>query len=313
MKHVIFLGDGMGDYPQERLGGQTPIAAAHTPHMDAIARRGACGLLRTVPDGLPPDSTVANLSVMGYDPRQCLEGRGVLEAAAMGVALDPDDHAMRLNLIHVGDGMIRSHSAGNITTEEAAELIAALSEGLADAPMAGVALFPGVSYRHVLKLTRPVSKAIACHPPHDHLDAPMVEFLPTATAPEGEETATLLRALIARSRAILEAHPVNRRRAKAGLMTANFCWPWSIGRRPAMATFQDLFGLRGAVVAAVDLIRGIGVYAAMTARSSPAPQGCGTPVMRTRPPPRCACWRTTTWSMSMWKRPTKPATKAIWT
>ena len=120
MKYVIFLGDGMGDDPQESLGGMTILEKAHTPNMDRIAREGACGLLETVPEGLAPDSTVANLSVMGYDPRECLEGRGVLEAASMGVDIGPDDHAMRLNIINVTEGMIRTHSAGNIPTEEAA-------------------------------------------------------------------------------------------------------------------------------------------------------------------------------------------------
>ena len=186
MKHIIFLGDGMADDPQESLGGRTAIEAAETPNMDRIAREGVCGLLYTVPEGMPPDSTVANLSVLGYDPRRCLEGRGVLEAASMGVEIGPNDHAARLNLIHVRDGNIISHSSENIATGEAHQLIAALSEGLR---YEGVSYHPGVSYRHVLKLTRPASKAVELAPPHDHLDEAMREYLPTATAPEGEETA----------------------------------------------------------------------------------------------------------------------------
>ena len=261
MKYVIFLGDGMADDPQPELGGKTPLEVAEKPNMDRIAREGVCGTLSTVPDGMPPDSTVANLSVLGYDPRECLEGRGVLEAAAMGVEIGPNDHAMRLNLINVQNGAIISHSAENITSEEAAVLIDALrSEFKRD----GVEFYPGVSYRHVLKLTRSASKAIDCQPPHDHLDEPMVDHLPRATAPEGEATAALLRELILESKKILESHPINLARAQRGLQKANYCWPWSIGRKPRMKPFQEMFGVRGAVVAAVDLIRGIGVCAGMT-------------------------------------------------
>ncbi|MBN1517967.1 cofactor-independent phosphoglycerate mutase [Candidatus Sumerlaeota bacterium] len=262
MKYVIFLGDGMADEPQDALGGLTILEKAHTPNMDMIAREGACGLLSTVPDGLPPDSTVANLSVMGYDPRECLEGRGVLEAAAMGVEIGPDDHAMRMNLISVTEGMIRTHSGGNITTAEAAELVKALQEQLR---YDGVEYHSGVSYRHVMKLTCPASKAIRCMPPHDHLDEPLEDHLPTAAAPEGEETAALLREIVLKSNDILENHPVNQARAKRGEQMANYCWPWSIGRRPKMKTFAELFGVSGGVISAVDLIRGIGVYAGMAA------------------------------------------------
>ncbi len=260
MKYVIFLGDGMGDEAQESLGGLTILEKAETPHMDMIAREGACGLLKTVPDGLPPDSTVANLSVMGYDPRKCLEGRGVLEAAAMGVDIGAGDHAMRMNLISVTDGRIRTHSGGNISTPEAAELVQALREQL---KFDGIEYHTGVSYRHVLKLTRPASKAIKCDPPHDYLDEPMEEHLPVATSAEGEETAALLRELVLKSNGVLENHPVNSAREKRGEQKANYCWPWSIGTRPKMETFKEMFGKTGAIVSAVDLIRGIGVYAGM--------------------------------------------------
>jgi 2,3-bisphosphoglycerate-independent phosphoglycerate mutase len=264
MKYVIFLGDGMADDPQPSLGGRTAIEAAETPNMDRIAREGVCGLLKTVPDELPPDSTVANLSVMGYDPRKCLEGRGVLEAAAMGITLGSNDHAMRMNVINVQNGNIITHSAGNITTEEARELVMTLQQEL---KRDGVEFHPGVSYRHVLKLTRPASKAVECAPPHDHLDEPMEKYLPRATAPEGEETAALLRELILESNRILENHPVNLERARKGLQKANYIWPWSIGKRPSMASFKELFGVQGSVICAVDLIRGIGTMAGMKAPS----------------------------------------------
>lgn len=262
MKHVVFLGDGMADDARNELDGRTLVEAAETPNMDRIAREGVCGLLDTVPEGMPPDSTVANLSVMGYDPRECLEGRGVLEAASMGVVIGDTDHAMRLNLINVQDGNTISHSADNVTTEEARELIEALAERL---PFDGIEYHAGVSYRHVLKITRPASKAIDCRPPHDHLDEPMADYLPQATSPEGEATAALLREMVLESAKVLEDHPINIARAERGLQKANYCWPWSIGRRPKMAAFEELYGLSGGVVAAVDLIRGVGVCAGMAA------------------------------------------------
>lgn len=260
MKYVVFLGDGMGDDPQESLGGKTPLEAANTPYMDRIAKLGTTGMLKTVPEGMQPDSTVANLSVMGYDPRKCLEGRGVLEAAAMGIELGPNDHAMRINLICVRNGDIISHSADNISTEESTTLVKLLQEKLA---RPGVEYHPGVSYRHVMKLTRPASKAVECLPPHDHVEKPMEPRLPRATAPEGEETAALLRELILESNKLLENHPINIARDKQGLQKANYIWPWSIGKRPQMQTIQELFGKTGAVVCAVDLIRGIGKMAGM--------------------------------------------------
>lgn len=258
MKYIIFLGDGMADEAIESLGGKTPLMVADTPNMDAIAARGVCGRLTTVPDGMPASSTVANLSILGYDPRECFEGRGVLEASAMGVELDESDCALRLNLINVDGGLIKSHSSDNITSQEAAELIDSLNASL---HFDGAEIFPGVSYRHVLKLTNNPSKMVDCKPPHDHLDQPMADNLPKPISPEGEATATLLNSLIAESNGVLENHPVNLKRAERGLMKANFCWPWAIGKKPKMATFTDRFDITGAMISAVDLIRGIGIYA----------------------------------------------------
>ncbi len=264
MKYIIFLGDGMADDKHEELGGRTVIEAADTPCMDRIAREGACGMLCTVPEGMPPDSTVANLSVMGYDPRKSLEGRGVLEAAAIGVDLAPNDHALRMNLIHIEDGNIISHSSGNITTEEAQELVKTLKKEL-EPRFKGVIFHSGVSYRHVLQLTCPASKAVTLTPPHDHPNQPMEPLMPKATAPEGEATAKLLSDLIRASWEVLEKHPINIDRAKRGEQTANSIWPWSIGKKPKMPLFKDLYGLQAAVVCAVDLIRGIGTIAGMNA------------------------------------------------
>lgn len=262
MKYVIFLGDGMADDCHPELGGKTVIEAADTPCMDRIAAEGVTGMLETVPEGMAPDSTVANLSVMGYDPRKSLEGRGVLEAASLGVELGPTDHAMRMNLIHIANGNIITHSGGNISTEEAHELLAALKSAL-EPKFPGVILHPGVSYRHVMQFTRPVSKAVQCAPPHDYLDQPLEPLLPTATDVEGEETAELLRTLIRASWEVLENHPVNQARMARGEQTANSIWPWSLGKRPNMESFKNLYGVQGAVVCAVDLIRGIGKIAGM--------------------------------------------------
>jgi len=260
MKYVIFLGDGMADDPQELFDGQTLIEAADTPNMDRIAREGRCGLLETVPDGMQPDSTVANLSVLGYDPHQCLEGRGVLEAAAMGVRLSDTDYAMRVNLVNAQDGLMISHSADNISDAEAHALIKTLNQ----LQRPGVTFYPGISYRHVLKILEPASKDVECAPPHDHLDEPLGELLPTSTSPDGRATAQLLCDLILESNALLENHPVNLERAAQGKKKANYCWPWSIGQCPNMDKFEDMFGVKGAVVSAVDLIRGIAFYAGMT-------------------------------------------------
>ncbi|MDD4279807.1 cofactor-independent phosphoglycerate mutase [Candidatus Sumerlaeota bacterium] len=262
MKYVIFLGDGMADDKQEELGGKTIIEAADKPCMDRIAKEGVCGLLDTVPEGMKPDSTVANLSVLGYDPRSSLEGRGVLEAAAIGVELAPTDLAARMNTIHIADGKIITHSAGNISTEESRQLVLALKEEL-EPKFPGIIFHSGVSYRHVLQITRPASKCVELTPPHDNPDKPLEPLMPRATAPEGEETATLLRDLIRASWPVLEKHPVNIARAKRGEQTANSIWPWSIGKRPSMKTFEELYGVKGAVVCAVDLIRGIGKIAGM--------------------------------------------------
>lgn len=264
MKYVIFLGDGMADDCHDELGGRTVIEAADTPCMDRIAAAGVAGMLETVPEGMAPDSTVANLSVMGYDPRRCLEGRGVLEAASIGVELAPSDYACRMNLIHVADECIVTHSAGNISTAEAHELVGALKAEL-EPKFPGVIIHKGVSYRHVMQFTRPMSKAVVFEPPHDHLDELFAPLMPSATEPAGEETAQLFRDMILASRTILDAHPINVARAARGEQTANLIWPWSLGKRPDMAPFKQLYGVQGAVVCAVDLIRGIGKTAGMNA------------------------------------------------
>lgn len=261
MKHIIILGDGMADEPIAELGGKTPLQYANTPFMDLLASSGSCGLLKTIPEGFHPGSEVANISILGYDLPLVFEGRGSLEAASMGIELLPGDMAMRCNLISVDrDGIIRSHTSGHISSEEAAELIHFLNEELGSEQ---VRFHSGVSYRHLLVI-KGGDKRLKCTPPHD---VPLQNFHPLLIKPdvmEATATAGLLNSLIMRSQEILPLHPVNKQRIEAGKLPANSIWPWSPGFRPAMQTLDKMYGTgRGAVISAVDLIRGIGVYAGL--------------------------------------------------
>jgi len=255
MKHIILVPDGAADRPLDELGGKTVLEVAHTPHLDRLAAEARCGLFQSIPEGYTPGSEIANLVILGYDPAVCYQGRGVLEAAAMGVVLGDDDVALRCNLICIEDGRIKNHSAGHISSGEAAVLIQYLNERLGSAQ---VVFHPGVSYRHLLVLTGGFSPDVDCKPPHDVVGQPVEYLLPAAVRAAGEETAKLLRHLIAESRKILPSHPVNRARQAAGKDPANSIWPWSAGRKPAMETFQERYGVKGAVISAVDLVRGIG-------------------------------------------------------
>ncbi len=259
LKTLIILGDGMADFPIPALDGRTPLMAAHTPAMDRLAREGRTGLFLTVEDDLPPGSEIANLTVLGYDPRAVYQGRGVLEAASLGVMLAPDDVAMRVNLICVEAGRIRSHSAGHISNEEAHALIRDLQAHFRDWPLR---LTPGLSYRHLLVVPGGDPR-LECAPPHDHVGEAIADLLVKPLSPEAAVTADLLNRLIAESQAFLAAHPLNAARSAAGQQPGNALWPWSPGRRPQMATFQERFGVRGAVITAVDLIKGLGIYAGM--------------------------------------------------
>ncbi|HOX04578.1 MAG TPA: cofactor-independent phosphoglycerate mutase [Candidatus Paceibacterota bacterium] len=259
MKHIIILGDGMSDDPVARLGGRTPLQAARKPNMDRLAREGCCGRLRTIEDDMPTGSETANLAVLGYDPRQVLEGRGVLEAASMGVAIEDGEMAMRCNLICLDNGCIKNHSAGHISSEESDALLKAMQSEVG-AP--GLRFYTGVSYRHLL-VARGLDPRLECAPPHDHPGEKAEDLLIRPRAPEAEATARLLNDLTRRSWSILAEHPVNRQRRQAGKDPGNSIWLWSPGRRPRMWTFAERFAVSGAVISAVDLIRGIGVYAGL--------------------------------------------------
>ena len=261
MKHIIILGDGMADWPVEQLGNRTLLQHAHTPNMDRLARNGRCGCLTTVPEGFHPGSEVANMSVLGYDLNRVYEGRGVLEAASMGVDLQPGDMAMRCNLVCIDGDLLKNHSAGHITTAEAAELIEYLQAHLGNDR---VHFYTGVQYRHLL-VVRGGDKRVRCTPPHDVPLKPFRPLLVQADVPEAQDTADLLNTLILQSQQLLATHPLNRRRTAEGKDPANSIWPWSPGYRPQMEPLSERFPQvkRGAVISAVDLIRGIGRYAGL--------------------------------------------------
>lgn len=264
MKAVIVLGDGMSDHPVSALGGKTPLMVARKPHIDMVAREGVAGLFKTIPDGQPNGSAVANLSVLGYDPAVCFSGRGTLEAASMGVELDPSDVAMRCNLLCIdGDGRIKNHSAGHISTEESRVLIADLQKELGGGERP-VAFHPGVSFRHLLVLPESwASDRFDCAPPHDHVGELEADLMPWPLDDGARETVDRLIDVHRAAREILEAHPVNRARVEQGKDPANSMWVWSPGKRPTMRTLEQIYGKTGAVISAVDLVQGLGIYAGM--------------------------------------------------
>lgn len=259
-KNIIILGDGMADEPIASLGNKTPLQAAHTPYMDLLAQKGRSGLLNTVPDGFAPGSEIANLSVLGYHIPTVYEGRGVLEAASMGVGILPGEMAMRCNLVCLEGDLLKNHSAGHISTAEATELIQFLQKEM------GNDLFsfhPGVSYRHLLKM-KGGDKRLHCTPPHDIPEQPFLPHLIQPDHGEAAATADALNKLILASQELLHDHPINRKRITAGKDPANSIWPWSPGYRPQMKPLTALYPINsGAVISAVDLIRGIGVYAGL--------------------------------------------------
>lgn len=260
MKYLIVLGDGMADEPIEALNGLTPMQAAHTPVMDFLAREGRCGGLETVPEGFAPGSEIANMSLLGYDVRTQFEGRGSLEAASMGVDIPDGWMAARCNLICVENDCIKNHSAGHISNEEAAQLIDYLNEHLADD---GLRFCAGISYRHLM-LMKGGDKRIQCTPPHDVPGTPCAQVMVKALHPDAQATADKINHLIQRSQELLPLHPLNQARKAAGKDMASSIWPWSPGYRPAMPTLTSQYPIKsGAVISAVDLIKGIGVYAGL--------------------------------------------------
>lgn len=271
MKYVLIVGDGMADYPIPELGNLTPLQKAHTPNLDSVAAEGRNGLLRTVPEDLNPGSDVAILSVLGYDPKRFYTGRGPFEAVARGIKLRENDVAFRCNLITEKDGILVDYSAGHITSIEASELIEALKVSLKTSE---IEFFSGLDYRHFLILRdSPFSNLIECTPPHDAIGVGISTILPKAKSEEAEKTTSLLKETIHESKRILKSHPVNIARQKAGKNPGNMIWPWGGGNKPALPSFKQKYGLNAAVISAVDLVKGIGIYAGMEIINVPGATG----------------------------------------
>lgn len=269
MKHIIILGDGMADHSVDRLGGKTLLQFAKTPCMDKLALMGRTGRLVTIPEGFHPGSEVANTAILGYDLNEVYEGRGPLEAASIGYDMQPEDMAMRCNIITLADGVIKNHHGGHLTTGQGDMLIKYLDEHLGNER---VRFITGIQYRHLL-IIKGGSKYIECAPPHDHPNEQWIPLMvkPVENAPveEGrmtaEETADMVNDLILKSHELLTSHPFNLERGQKGKDTANSIWPWSGGYRPNMLTLSQMYPQirRSDVISAVDLIRGIGKYAGM--------------------------------------------------
>ncbi len=266
-KFLILIGDGMSDWPIPALGNRTVLEAADKPNMDFMASNGALGMVQVVPKEMYPGSDVSNLSILGYDPKAVYTGRSPLEAASMGIALGPDDVAVRCNVVALrndgADSEMEDFSAGHITTPEAAELLSALQERVGGY---GVRFFPGVSYRHLM-IWPGGNDAVRTTPPHDIHGKKITEYLP-----KGEKAEILLE-LMEISREIFPDHPVNRKRREAGKAPGNSIWLWGQGKAPRIPTFKEKLGLTGSVVAAVDLIKGIGVYAGLDVVAVPGATG----------------------------------------
>jgi 2,3-bisphosphoglycerate-independent phosphoglycerate mutase len=272
MKYIILIGDGMADRPIEELGGKTPLEAAETVNMDLVARSGRLGLFRTVPRGFPPGSDVANLSILGYDPQKYYTGRAPLEAASMGVKLAKEDTAFRCNLVTLarrkGALVMDDYSAGHISTEEAREIILTLESALGKE---GVRFYPGKSYRHLMVMTDGAHGigGLNLTPPHDISDKEISAYLPSGGGEGGDK----LKDLMERSREILKDHPVNRARRGSGKKTADSMWLWGEGRAPRLPTYRERFAIDGAIISAVDLMNGIGVYAGFEVITVPGVTG----------------------------------------
>ncbi len=267
MKYIVLLGDGMADEPMDELDGKTVLEYAKTPHMDTLAGVSEVGLAHTVPQGFSPGSDVANLSVFGYDPATCYSGRSPLEAASMGVELGPDDVAFRLNLVDIvhnyGKLYMHDFTAGHISTPEARTLIKTLQEELGED---GIEFYAGVSYRHLM-VWRKGKHLMKCTPPHDIINQSIEDKMPKG------EGAEILIDLTTSAQMLLSNHPVNEKRIQEGKSIANSIWLWGQGKAPKMETYREKFAIDGSVVSAVDLIKGIGIYAGLDAIDVPGATG----------------------------------------
>ncbi len=267
MKYIILIGDGMADHPIDTLGGKTPLEEASTPNMDSLATKGTLGVFKSVPEGYPPGSDVANLSILGYDPKKYYTGRSPLEAASIGVELGPEDVAFRCNLVSLrvegGEVFMHDYSAGHITTEEGGEIMESLNAELSGF---NVRFYKGTSYRHLM-VWHGGKEALELTPPHDISDRQVEGHIP-----EGDGAEVLLE-IMGASEKLLKEHPVNLKRRADGKNTADSVWLWGHGRAPVMESFQEKYGLTGSMISAVDLMNGIGIYAGLTVLKVPGATG----------------------------------------
>ena len=269
MKYIVVLGDGMADYPIQTLGGKTPLQYAKKPNIDALAKQSEIGLCRTVPEGFKPGSDVANLSVMGYNPKDCYTGRSPLEAVSIGIDLAATDVTLRCNLVTLTDEeayedrRMLDYSAGEISTQEARELITYLKKHFDSERFT---LYSGVAYRHCLVVKNGVT-GNDLTPPHDITDKPIRDHLPKG--PLGEKYLDMMK----RSAELLRSHPINKARIAAGKRPANSVWFWGEGTKPSLENFQTKFGKKGGVISAVDLVKGIGILAGMKIIDVPGATG----------------------------------------
>lgn len=264
MKYAILVGDGMADFSLPELDNRTPLEYAATPNMDAIARAGRVGLVKTIPDGLSPGSDVANMSLMGYDPAAYYSGRAPIEAASMGIKLKNTDVAFRCNLVTLKCGLMVDYSAGHIETADAHEIIAALQKELGSS---AVTFYPGVSYRHITVMANFPAGKLDCTPPHDISGKEYAGHLPAGTGQD------IVRSLMEEARPALASCPVNKRREAQGKSPATDIWLWGQGKAVVLPSMKDRFAISGSVVSAVDLVRGIGLLAGLNVRIVPGATG----------------------------------------
>lgn len=269
MKYVVLIGDGMADRPLDELGGKTPLQAAFTPNMDRLAREGDVGVVRTIPEGYSPGSDVANLSILGYDPARYYTGRAPLEAASMGVDLGDADVAYRCNLVTLRydkqktKAFMEDYSAGHISSAEARELIESINRELGEQ---GLVFYPGVSYRHLMVWNNGDAGA-ECTAPHDITGKEISDYLPLGAG--SQKLKDLMRASVD----VLERHEVNKKRVSEGKNPANSIWLWGQGGKPVLPSFREKYGVDGALVSAVDLTKGLGMYAGLEILKVPGVTG----------------------------------------
>ncbi len=257
MKYAILVGDGMADEPMEELGGKTPLEYAETPNMDALAEQGRTGRVSTVPEGMDPGSDVANMSLLGYDPRTHYTGRAPIEVASLGLPISAQDTAFRCNLVTIEKGVMRDYSAGHIENEDAKELIMGVNKKLATA---AIQFYPGVSYRHILIINDFTPLGIRTTPPHDITGQKVKSYLP-----QGNHSDMLI-SLLKGARAYLVRSKINKRRKEEGKSPATDIWLWGQGQAGILPSLYERYGLTGSVISAVDLVQGLGKLAGMTAR-----------------------------------------------